>query len=462
VNIEIDYSYMRFERHIRYAINVLLNDVLEIDCEIPVQVYYGHELQRNECPNMTTLQIVPSDFFTREAYLTAGSLPQSPISWIQATELDVLRSDLFEEVIPVLYWGASEEKDIVFRESDLIRTKADLIASAFFMLTRYEEIIVKDRDEYDRFPATSSLAYKEGFLHRPIVNEYAELLWDWITTLLPNARRKSKVYKVKLTHDVDQVRKYRAISKELRISASLAIKHLQPWKAINHLTDMAMTRWGRRNDPYSCYDELMDISDRNGCKACFYFMASDLGSPDTQYEVDEESIIRIITNILERGHEIGLHPGLGTYQSLEKLQLQKENLDRVLGYKDYGARQHYLQWKAPDTWRLYEEVGLTHDSSVGYIETPGFRGGICMPFYVFDALAGKKLNLREIPLITSDTSLFSKKYSDLGYDQQKNNLVKSIKYRVKKVSGNYCLLWHNSSCHKYGVEILNDLINNDT
>jgi len=458
MDIKIDDRYIYFEKHIRYTLDVLLSDVLDIDGEMPLIIFYGHEISVSESSSKQIIQIIPGNFFSKDIYLSSESLPQLPISWLDVSKFAALRMSVFGPRIPVLYWGQYKREDVVFKENSLIICTADIIASTFFMLTRYEEIIVTERDESDRFPASSSLAYKEGFFHRPIVNEYAELVWDWIITLVPDARRKRKVYQLKLTHDVDQVRKYGAISRELRTSGSLAIKHLEPWKAITHLTGMVMTKWGGRKDPYNCYEELMDISEQNGCKACFYFMAGEPGSPDTRYNVNEEGIITIIRRILERDHQIGLHPGLGTYQSLERLQLQKENFDRVLGYKDYGARQHYLQWRAPDTWRLYERVGLTHDSSVGYVETPGFRCGICVPFKVFDAVEGKNLNLKEIPLIAMDASLLSPKYGSIQYNNNKNHLLNSIKQNIKKVSGTFCLLWHNISNDKYGIDVLRYLM----
>ena len=43
------------------------------------------------------------------------------------------------------------------------------------MLSRYEELITKDRDQHNRFPATASVAFKAGFLDRPIVSEYLEI-----------------------------------------------------------------------------------------------------------------------------------------------------------------------------------------------------------------------------------------------------------------------------------------------
>ena len=48
----------------------------------------------------------------------------------------------------------------------------DILASTFFMLARWEEHVNKELDNHDRFPAESSIAFKFGFLGRPIVNEY--------------------------------------------------------------------------------------------------------------------------------------------------------------------------------------------------------------------------------------------------------------------------------------------------
>ena len=71
-----------------------------------------------------------------------------------------------------------------YAESDGgIQLGLDIFGSVFFMITRYEEVVKSDRDEYDRFPAAASLAYQEGFLDRPIVNEYLEILWTCMKRL---------------------------------------------------------------------------------------------------------------------------------------------------------------------------------------------------------------------------------------------------------------------------------------
>mgnify|MGYP000971870045 CR=1 FL=1 len=49
------------------------------------------------------------------------------------------------------------------QELKTIICEADVFASCFFMLTRWEEYVNKNRDKHDRFSANESLAYKQGF-----------------------------------------------------------------------------------------------------------------------------------------------------------------------------------------------------------------------------------------------------------------------------------------------------------
>ena len=55
---------------------------------------------------------------------------------------------------------------------------SDFFFIAFFLLTRLEETWSSECDAHGRFPAVQSLAWKQGFLHRPVVNEWADWLWE--------------------------------------------------------------------------------------------------------------------------------------------------------------------------------------------------------------------------------------------------------------------------------------------
>ena len=105
-----------------------------------------------------------------------------------------------EADIPIIY-GTDELKIT----DDKIVCGIDVFASAFFMLTRWEEYVDKARDIHNRFPASESLAFKNNFIDRPVVNEYVEMLWNMLKHLGHKQERKKRNFEIILTHDVDNL-----------------------------------------------------------------------------------------------------------------------------------------------------------------------------------------------------------------------------------------------------------------
>src|SRR5438309_971522 len=50
----------------------------------------------------------------------------------------------------------------------------DLFAAVFFLVTRYEEYLTYKSDSYGRYAHENSLAFREDFLHLPLVNIWLE------------------------------------------------------------------------------------------------------------------------------------------------------------------------------------------------------------------------------------------------------------------------------------------------
>ncbi len=142
------------------------------------------------------------------------------------------------------------------------------------MLSRYEEIVLDKKDKFDRFPARESLAYKEKFLDRPIVNEYIELLWKWIDSFRLGFRRRKlcgdKNFAVCLTHDVDAIRKYK-IYPPLRTIGSLVVKDKDLKKAFAVIIDYFKAKLDK--DPYDNLSYIMELESKFGFKSSFYFMS---------------------------------------------------------------------------------------------------------------------------------------------------------------------------------------------
>jgi len=287
----------------------------------------------------------------------------------------------------------------------------DIFGSAFFMLTRYEEMVKPDRDEHDRFHTNASLAYQEGFSERTIVNEYVEILWACMQILWPGLTRKKRNYRLVLSHDVDEI--FAVVGKPLkqvfrRIGGDIIVRR-DPALALQSI----QAAWSGRaeHDPCNTFDFLMDVSEKNGVTSTFNFMTNPGNTDyDQRYSIEHPWVRSCLRRIAERGHKIGFHPTYGSYLNVEQIKTEFLSLRRAAeeeGVKqnEWGGRQHYLRWQNSATWQHWEDAGLNYDSTVGFADSVGFRTGCCYEYPVFNLKDKKKLNLMEKPLIVMEGTM---------------------------------------------------------
>lgn len=402
------------------------------------------------------LQIVDTFFQCSEgAWLTSSSLPERPLDCCDTSEF-LIEGSISRSRIPVIYGKKIGGEGFVKEANNSITLGIDIFGSAFFMLTRYEEAVLPNRDNRERFPATASLAYQEGFLDRPIINEYLEILWWALNRLWPSLKRRNREYKFVLSHDVDrpfgvynrtllQVVKSAAGDMMIRKDAALALRRLYSAVKVN-LGNLD-------GDLNNTFHFIMNLSERLGVKSSFYFIVDhSAGIIDGNYSLDHPWIRKLLREIHNRGHEIGLHPSYYTFRNKEAIRMQFEmllNQMQAEGIKqlEWGGRQHYLRWETPTTWQAWEEAGLTYDSTLSYADHAGFRCGVCYEFSVFNLLTRQALNLHERPLIVMEGSLLDPGYMGLDIKQSFNEVTK-LRDQCKRFKGDFTLLWHNSSLIK--------------
>jgi len=168
-------------------------------------------------------------------------------------------------------------------------------------------------------------------------------------------------------------------------------------------------RWD--GDPADTFDLLMDAAEGAGLQATFYFMAG-RSSPahDASYELEHPWVRALLGRIGARGHLLGLHGSYGAYLDPAVLARELARLRRVAGeagvhQERWGGRQHYLRFRAPETWRAAATAGLAHDATLGYADAPGYRAGTRREYPVYDLLEDRPLELRERPLAVMDVTL---------------------------------------------------------
>ena len=346
-----------------------------------------------------------------------------------------------EEDIPIVYGNdkidVSEEK---------IVCGMDIFASSFFMLTRWEEYINKKRDNHNRFPASESLAYKNNFLDRPIVNEYVEMLWNMLIFLKIDQKRKIRKFTVLLTHDIDHIRAWDSLNKFLYRLSSDIIKYKSLINIYKNIIYYLKIKLNFKKDPYDTYEYIMDLSEEIGVKSYFFFMGGGLTKNDSNYIKQIDLTKKIINNIEKRNHYIGIHPSYITYNNPQQLKKEIIKLEELATNKIKFGRQHYLRFEIPTTWQVWEDNFMEFDSTLCYGDTDGFRCGVCYEYNTFSILTRKKLKLKEKPLIMMDANSIEIVTPAI----MKKNVILLID-KVQKYQGEFVMLWHNSSfnIHKW-------------
>lgn len=328
----------------------------------------------------------------------------------------------------------------------------DIFAASFFMLTRWEEYVNKARDSHDRFTATESLAYKQDFLARPIVNEYVEMLKSMLLELDSNIKFKIHNSRLFISCDVDQP--YDCTVENLKNLIRVGSGDILKRKSIKELAKRVrryiFNKFGNyKYDENYSFDWYMDVCETAGAKATFYFIPTSSEKQNGCYELQDKKIQNLIKYIDSRGHEIGVHGSYQTYKDKDKTKLQKNMLDDILSSLDIsqkviGNRQHYLRWDSSLTPSVLEYAGFEYDTTGSYADRPGFRYGICYEFSMFDILNRKKLSLKQRPLIVMECSVIDDSYMGLGYSEEALQVMKELKQKCFKYNGNFSLLWHNN------------------
>ncbi len=371
--------------------------------------------------------VVKDHFFhgVEESYLNEDKLPGTPL---------FTGDEVHGRPLPILYGS-----DQIENQGETTTVDFDVFASAFFMLSRWEETLAKPCDRHERFQGAESVAYKWGFHNTPVVNHYGILLRDWIKRFLGVEITLDREARVFLTHDVDSPRLWTSLKAFMQQQMLTIFEYHAAWQYYRNYGSYFKRK---KHDPWDTFDLLMTQAESLGVAAHFYFIPDGSLPHETHYKMTDGHIQQLMDDMKRRGHVIGIHPSYHTLGNPEMLAQQKDILEKSSGLPINMGRQHYLRFKAPDTWRHWEQVGLEVDSSVYYADVGGYRCGACSEFSVFDVIERRQLQLKELPLSMMEATYIN----NMGTSPEAmQEVLRTSMKEVKALQGDYVSLWHNSS-----------------
>lgn len=316
----------------------------------------------------------------------------------------------------------------------------DLFAAVFYLLSRYEEYLPHEKDHLGRFSHKASLAFREGFLDRPLINEWLMAWKEELQLIFPDAVFRRRNYRFIPTYDIDMLYSYRG--KGWWRNMGGAARSL-----LRGNFNQAIERWsvlrGKQKDPFDAYEWLDALHLYCRVKPVYFFLVAQqqVGfdkNISTSYKPFQELI-----NYYAAEYKIGLHP---SWQSSVEdgntvLKEEKEWLEAVSDITIEKSRQHFIKFSLPGGYQRLLDMGIEKEYSMGYGSTNGFRASVASSFCWFNLETNAATPLRIYPFCFMDTNaLFMQQLSP----QQAYTELMKYYVAVKKVQGVFITIWHNN------------------
>ncbi|NND71739.1 MAG: hypothetical protein HKN43_09175 [Rhodothermales bacterium] len=317
--------------------------------------------------------------------------------------------------------------------------KIDLVATAFFFLSGYDERQTTRRDRHGRFVFEGSIADQLDCSKVPVVDYIRNHVLNLLVEKgLAPVRKHS--WCICPTVDIDYTKKWRPgiVYREVVQSPLFNIRA----ESFRERTSRLARSAGQFVTNNRVYEDSLKFIRENieshGGRGTFFFKGGGADPYDVRYRLSGQ-VKKFIRSAKKSGHEIGLHPSYWAAVDRERLHAEKKTLESVTGEPINVVRSHYLRW-SEQTASMYVAAGFTVDSTLGYSETVGFRRGTCVPFVTFDFESGRSSRLTEHPLIVMESALFNRMY--LGVEDAIKHTCELLDH-ARKVDGSPVVLWHN-------------------
>jgi len=314
----------------------------------------------------------------------------------------------------------------------------DPFASCFYIVTRYEEYLPHIEDMYGRFRATESDAFKQGFLHKPVVNIWSEKIGFLLKEKFPEIKIKDKRFKYIPTIDIDSAYAYR-LKGFIRITGGYfkSLGNLD----VEEIKQRTRVLLGKEKDPFDNYDYQFILQQKYGLDPLYFILLGDYNQYDKNIPPFNRKF-RVLIKTLADHADVGIHPSYDSNLRPATLSKEIEHLSKILNRNVTKSRQHFLKLSLPTTYRNLISLDISEDFTMGYALETGFRAGIADSYMFFDLDLESETNLRIFPFAVMDGTL--KDYKNLSPDAALDQ-IKTIIDEVKAVKGTFISLWHNES-----------------
>jgi len=298
----------------------------------------------------------------------------------------------------------------------------DVFAASFFMLSRYEEYLYKEKSE-GNFEAKNSFQYKWKVLKRPIIDEWALILKNMLIKKHPSFKFFQKKFfhqpTINFTLKPDIPTGF--FRKTKFIFSSVFNKKQRFISTI--LEDLT----GLGTNP----EELINSLEKLKTQPIYFINFIEDAKNRLNYEH---------SSLFLKDKTVGLlRPCTADYEKSSLLKADLTKLKQTQNSSVNLISQQLEVLQLPSCYLHLLSVGISSDYSMGYANQTGFRAGTCTPFSWYDLQLEKVTSLNVKSYAISDTAL---QYQSAG---DATTMINNYIDAVKLVDGHFYSSWQLKS-----------------
>lgn len=310
----------------------------------------------------------------------------------------------------------------------------DIFAASFYLLSRYEEYLPHVKDQYGRFSAKDSLAFKHQFLQQPVVDIWAYKFKDALRDRFPDYKFIPRHYNINPVIDVPMA--YYFKQKGMMRTLGGVFNEIIKFK-IKQLYHRILVLFKFKEDPYDTFDWIIEKQKTTQQKFLVFFLIGGYSTYDKNISINKKKFVSLIKSVGDYCR-VGLKASYFALDDFDMLKKEVHQMESIINTSLETSRNSFSKLNLPDTYRNLIDLEIKEDYTMGYINEIGFRAGTCTPFLFYD------IDYEiQTPLLINSYHLLDHillKHNSLL--DKKGELDKIIN-QIKKVDGTFIPVFHN-------------------
>ena len=394
----------------------------------------------------TRILLIPINFTSKVEEFVAYNGPKFSYTNV------ALGKEFFVKSNELLFQQGTKNLEIIVKKWDTIpcffstdeqsEIPFDIFAASFYLLSRYEEYLPQVKDIHARFSATESIAFKNGFLEKPVVDIWAYKFLELLKVKFPDYEHTTRKYQYISTIDVDNAFAYK--HKSFVRTVGGFFKDISQFNLFT-IWDRLAVLFNIKPDPFNTFKSIIELKKIYEIRTIFFFLIGDYTTFDTNVSASKRKFKLLIKDMVDYAR-VGLHPSYYTMKNNVLLKKEKERLESITNMPIRRSRQHYLRFSLPETYQNLIDLEIDEDYSMGYASHAGFRASTCTPFYFYDLDFEIQTPLKVFSFALIDSTLND--YMKLT-PKQSLGKIRDLKNEVKAVNGVFITVFHNESLSDY-------------